>query len=390
MYPPLEGIQVIDVTETQAGSICTQMLAWFGATVHRVEPSTILAMAHGHAAAGSPAPDSVCADGPPTLDQLVQDADILVDTFASGTLERLGLAWESLQALNPRLIHGTVRGGADKSPYGPFLKYEEIAQCVGGAAATTGWEAGPPMLGGVAMAQSGTGMTLLAGVLAALFHRERTGRGQRVNISMQDAVLNLCTHGAPVQPSPEGAQAPAAPPSARRGNASRGDAPGWMLRCRNWKTDPNDYIYVIVDPDRWADLCQVIGKPDWMTDPEFETQAAREPHLFDIYRQIEAWLSDKDKYQAAEALGRVSVPCGPVLTAQEAGRDRTLRNRGSGVDRPEGPGARALAQGCPVRFSAFSSHSPAAVGGRWQAGISVRGPTQGPGPAGDAQRRVVA
>ena len=122
MYPPLEGIQVIDVTETQAGSICTQMLAWFGATVHRVEPSTILAMAHGHAAVDRPAPESACADGTPTLDQLVQDADILVDTFASGTLERLGLAWESLQALNPRLIHGTVRGGADKSAYGPFLK----------------------------------------------------------------------------------------------------------------------------------------------------------------------------------------------------------------------------------------------------------------------------
>ena len=205
---PLNGIKVIDFTGVQAGPACTQLMAWFGADVLKVERVTggdvtrhqlrdipdvdALYFTMLNTNKRSLAINTKTPDGKEVMEKLIRDADVLVENFAPGAMDRMGLSWEHIHELNPRLIFGSVKGFNDDSPWSDLKVYDNVAQCAGGAASTTGFWDGPPTISGAALGDSNTGMHLLIGILTALMAREKTGVGQKVSVSMQDAVLNLC------------------------------------------------------------------------------------------------------------------------------------------------------------------------------------------------------
>ena len=263
-------------------------------------------------------------EGHPVMEQLIRGADVLVENFAPGAMDRMGLSWEHLQELNPRLVYGSIKGFNDDSPWKDLKVYDNVAQAAGGACSTTGFWDGPPTVSGAALGDSNTGMHLAIGILTALLGREKTGLGQRISVSMQDAVLNLCRVKLRDQERlerlgyleeypqyPNGTFTDTVP---RGGNAGGGGQPGWTLKCNGWETDPNAYIYFTLQEQDWGPTCQAIGKPEWADDPAYITAEARQPHIFDIFAEIEKWLADKTKYEAVDIVRKYEVPCGPVLS----------------------------------------------------------------------------
>lgn len=380
MTAPLTGIKVIDFTGVQAGPACTQMLAWFGADVLKVERVTggdvtrhqlrdvpdldALYFTMLNSNKRSLAINTKTPEGLEVMEKLIRDADILVENFAPGAMDRMGLSWEHIHEINPRLIFGSVKGFNDESPWKDLKVYENVAQAAGGAASTTGFWDGPPTVSAAALGDSNTGMHLLIGLLTALLAREKTGVGQKVSVSMQDAVLNLCRVKLRDQERlealgyleeypqyPNGTFGEAVP---RGGNAGGGGQPGWMLKCKGWQDDPNAYIYFTIQEQNWANTCAALGKPEWVDDPAYSTAAARQPHLFDIFADIEAWLADKTKYEAVDILRKYDVPCAPVLSMKEIADDPALRASGTVVEvEQEGRGT-FLTVGSPVKFSDFT------------------------------------
>src|SRR6266567_4040613 len=275
---PLAGIKVIDFTGVQAGPACCQMLAWFGADVVKVERVGVGDVTR-HQLRDIPNLDALyftqlnsnkrslevntrTPEGKAIMEKLIREADVLVENFRPGAMDRMGLSWEHIQELNPRIIFGSVKGFSEGSPYEDISVYDNVAQCVGGGASTTGFWDGPPTVSGAALGDSNTGMHLLIGILAALVGREKSGKGQRVFMSMQEAVLNLCRvklrdqerlervgylSEYPQYPTREdgkyGTFSDAVP---RGGNAGGGGQPGWVLKCKGWETDPNSYIYFTI------------------------------------------------------------------------------------------------------------------------------------------------
>src|SRR2546426_8684917 len=213
--------------------------------------------------------DSKHPKGKAILDRLIKHCDVLVENFAPGTLDRMGLTWEHIHKTNPRMIVASVKGFGP-GPYEDCKVYENVAQCAGGWASPRGCADGPPMVTGAQIGDSGTGLHLALGIVAALYQRSATGRGQKVLAPMQDAVLNLCrvklrdqqrlerTHTMHEYPQyPDGKFGDAVP---RAGNASGGGQPGWILRCKGWESDPNAYIYFITQAAVWPAVCKVIGE----------------------------------------------------------------------------------------------------------------------------------
>ena len=298
--------------------------------------------------------------GRQVLDELIKTCDVLVENFAPGALDRMGITWEHIQKLNPRMIVASVKGfGPGK--YADCKVYENVAQCAGGAASTTGFEDGPPMVTGAQIGDSGTGLHLALGILAALFQRNSTGRGQKVLAPMQDAVLNLCRVKMRDQQRldrlgyleeypqyPHGTFSDVVP---RGGNAGGGGQPGWVLKCKGWETDPNAYIYFTVQGHAWAPICDAIGKPEWKTDPDYMTAKARQPHITDIFATIEGWLADKTKFEAVDILRKFDIPCAPVLTMKELLNDESLRKSGSIVEVPHKERGTYFTVGSPIKFS---------------------------------------
>lgn len=380
MTLPLEGIKVVDFTGVQAGPACTQMLAWLGADVLKIElpgkgdvtrsqlrdipgkDGLYFTMLNSNKK--SLELNTKTPEGKEILTKLLKEADIFVENFAPGALERMGFDWEHLHAINPRLIYGTIKGFPEDSPYSDLKTYEDIAQCAGGAASTTGLIEGTPLMSAAALGDSNTGMHLLIGVLAALLHREKTGEGQKVYMSMQDAVLNLVRvkirdqqrleRNGELTEYPQYPHKPFGDTVPRGENASGSGVPGWMMKCKNWKTDPNDYVYVIFQPGGWKNVCTVIGKPEWITDPKFATPDARIPHLFDVYNAVEAWTISKDKHEVVEIMRKLEIPCGPVLTTKEILHDESLRANGSIVPVEHKERGTYYTVGCPPKFSAFT------------------------------------
>ena len=373
----LEGVRILDFTHVQSGPTCTQLLGWFGADVIKVErPGT------GDATRGQlqDIPDvdslyftmlnhnkrSITIDtknpkGKEVLWRLVGECDVLVENFAPGALDRMGFTWERLHAANPRLILASVKGFGP-GRYQDCKVYENVAQCAGGAASTTGWRDGLPMVSGAQIGDSGTGLHLALGIVTALYHRVSSGEGQRVDCSMQDGVLNLCRVKLRDQqrlargPLPEysqfgeGVEFGEATP--RAGNDSGGGQPGRILKCRGYENDPNAYIYFIPQAAVWGPICDIIGEPDWKTDPGYATPRARLPHLNEIFTRIEAWTMKHDKFEAMEILNRYDIPCGPILSMKEIAEDEALRRTGTivEVDHPtRGP---YLTVGSPIKLSA--------------------------------------
>jgi formyl-CoA transferase len=377
---PLEGIKVIDFTGVQAGPACTQLLAWFGADVLKVERPGVGDVTRNQLR-DEPGLDALyftmlnsnkrsielntkTPEGKEIMEKLIRDADVLVENFAPGAMDRMGFTWEHLQELNPRLIFGSIKGFAEGSPYADLKVYDNVAQCAGGAASTTGFWDGPPTVSGAALGDSNTGMHLAIGILTSLIHREKTGKGQKVSVSMQDAVLNLCRvklrdqerldHLGYLEEYPQYPNGTFTDAVPRGGNAGGGGQPGWVLKCKGWETDPNAYIYFTIQEQNWGPTCRAIGKPEWADDPAYNTAEARQPHIFEIFAEIEKWLAGKTKFEAVDILRKYEIPCGPVLSMKEIENDPFLRSNGSIVEVQQEERGTYLTVGSPIKFSSFT------------------------------------
>jgi formyl-CoA transferase len=376
MTKALEGVRILDFTHVQSGPTCTQLLGFMGADVIKVERP-----GEGDATRGQlrdiPGVDSLYftmlnhnkrsitintkhADGKKVLDDLIRHCDVLVENFAPGAMERMGFSWEHIHDVNPRMIVASVKGFGP-GPYEDCKVYENVAQCAGGSASTTGEVDGMPMVTGAQIGDSGTGLHLALGIVAALYQRTMTGRGQKVLAPMQDAVLNLCrvklrdqqrlerTHTMHEYPQyPDGKFGDAVP---RAGNASGGGQPGAILKCKGWETDPNAYIYFITQAAVWPAICTVIGEPDWIDDEAFQTPQARLLHLKPIFARIEKWTMTKDKFEAMDILNKLDIPCGPILSMKEIAYEPSLRAAGTVVEVDHPARGKYLTVGNPIKMS---------------------------------------
>jgi formyl-CoA transferase len=377
MSTPLDGIKIIDFTHVQAGPACTQLLAWFGADVIKIErpgsgdvtrsqlrdlpDQDALYFTMLNSNKKSLTLDTKTAEGKEVLERLIKESDVLVENFAPGAMDRMGFSWERIQELNPGLILASVKGFSDGHHYEDLKVYENVAQAAGGAASTTGFWDGPPMVSGAALGNSNTGMHLAIGILTALMHREKTGKGQKVSASMQDAVLNLTRVKLRDQQRldkigyleeypqyPHGKFSDVVP---RGGNAGGGGQPGWVLKCKGWEDDPNAYIYFTIQGHAWDPICRAIGKPEWIDDPAYNTAKARQDKIFDIFAYIESWLADKTKFEAVDILRKFDIPCAPVLSMKEIANDESLRKSGSIVEVEHKTRGKYLTVGSPIKFS---------------------------------------
>ncbi|HUA30148.1 MAG TPA: formyl-CoA transferase [Streptosporangiaceae bacterium] len=370
MSKALEGVRILDLTHVQSGSACTQLLAWLGADVIKVEPpgrgdvtrvqlrdlpdvdSLYFAMLNCNKR--SVTLNLKCDEGRRVFSRLVQRSDVLVENFGPGVVDRLGFGWPRLQELNARLIFASIKGSS-AGGYASAKAYEPVAQAMGGAMSTTGFADGPPTVSGAQIGDSGSGVHLVAAILAALYQRARTGRGQRVTVAMQEAVLNLCRvklrdqqrlqHG-PLAEYPGPGRGDEVP---RSGNASGGGNPGSALRCA--PGGPNDYVYVVVQPKSWAPLVRLIGRPELAGDPAWSTPQGRLQDLDAIFAMLEAWTIRHSKFEVMELLMGADVPCGPVLSTKELIEDEALSRCGAVVRVPHPRRGAFKTVGNPLRLS---------------------------------------
>jgi len=379
MSKALEGVKILDMTHVQSGPTCTQLLAWFGADVIKVERPGV-----GDATRGQlqdiPDVDSLyftmlnhnkrgmtlntkSDSGKEIFEKLIKHCDVLVENFAPGAMDRMGFSWERIQELNPRMIYASIKGfGPGK--YEDCKVYENVAQCTGGSASTTGMIGDVPLVTGAQIGDSGTGLHLALGIVTALFHRTHSGVGQRVECAMQDGVLNLCRvklrdqqrldHGPLTEypQYPNGEFGEAAP---RAGNASGGGQPGWIVKCKGWETDPDAYIYVIAQAAAFAGLAKEIGHEDWLEDPEWNTPKARLPKLETMFAEIEKWTMTKTKFDVMDTLNPLNVPCGPILSMKELAAEPSLRETGTVVEVDHPERGKYLSIGNPIKLSASPS-----------------------------------
>ena len=373
MGKALDGVRILDMTHVQSGPTCTQLLAWFGADVIKVELPGRGDITRGQLR-DKPNVDSLyftmlnCNTRSLTLNtktkkgkeifrELIRSCDVLVENFAPGALDRQGFTWEAIQGLNPRIIYASVKGFGP-GPYEDCKVYENVAQCTGGAASTTGFDDGPPLVTGAQIGDSGTGLHLAAGILAALLQREKTGRGQRVTCAMQDSVLNLCrvklrdqqrlTAG-PLHEYPQYPNGKFGEAVPRSGNASGGGQPGSAVRTKGG--GPNDYIYVIIQPVGWAPLMKLCGRPELISDPQWATPEARLPKLDKCFEIIEQWTMTLKKLEVMRRLNEHDVPCGPILDMREIAEERALRETGTVVEVDHPKRGKFLTVGNPIKLS---------------------------------------
>ena len=372
----LTGVRILDFTHVQSGPTCTQLLAWFGADVIKVERPGIGDITRGQLRDVPNADslyftmlnhnkrsitiDSKHPQGKRVLDELIKTCDVLVENFAPGALDRMGLTWDHIHKTNPRMIVASVKGFGP-GPYEDCKVYENIAQCAGGSASTTGFRDGPPLVTGAQIGDSGTGLHLALGIVSALYQRTRTGRGQKVLAAMQDGVLNLCRvklrdqqrlkAGPLKEYSQFGENVPFGEATPRAGNDSGGGQPGWILKCKGWETDPNAYIYFITQAPVWEKICDVIGKPEWKTDPDYATPPARLPRLRHIFNTIEEWTMTKSKFEVMELCNPLDIPVGPILSLKEIAEEPSLRKTGTVVEVDHPTRGKYLTVGNPIKLS---------------------------------------
>src|SRR5579863_1200586 len=376
MGKALDGVRILDFTHVQSGPTCTQLLAWFGADVIKVEragagdvtreqlrdipdvDSLYFTMLNHNKR--SITIDSKNPKGKEILEKLVRHCDVLVENFAPGALDRMGFTWERIHQLNPRMIVASVKGFGP-GPYEDCKVYENVAQCAGGAASTTGFDDGPPLVTGAQIGDSGTGLHLALGIVTALYQRNRTGRGQKVLAAMQDGVLNLCrvklrdqqrlARTGVMQEYPQFPHGKFGDAVPRAANASGGGQPGTIVKCKGWETDPNAYLYFIAQAPVWKAICRVIGREGWITDPDYATPEARLPRLKEIFATVEEWTVTKTKFEAMELLNEHDIPCGPILSMQELAREPSLRKTGTVVEVDHPKRGKYLTVGNPIKMS---------------------------------------
>jgi formyl-CoA transferase len=367
----LEGVRILDMTHVQAGPSCTQILGFLGADVIKIEP-----VGRGDITRGQlrdvPDVDSLyftmlncnkrsltlnlkAPEGKEIFTQLIQNGDVLVENFGPGVLDRLGFSWEKMQELNPGIIYASIKGFGLYGPMSHLKAYESIAQAMGGSMSTTGTEDSMPLCTGAQIGDSGSGIHLVAAILAALYQRTHSGKGQRVEVAMQESVLNLVRvkmrdhqrlqHGplAEYPNTPFGTSVP------RSGNASGGGHPGAALKCK--PGGPNDYIYVVFQPQIWEPLLKMMGRDDLVGDTRYSTPAARLERLDEVYALVEEWSSKYTKFEVMELLNEIDVPCGPIMATEDIIKDEHLRSRQMIVDVPHPTRGSFTTVGCPLKLS---------------------------------------
>ncbi len=367
----LDGVRILDMTHVQSGPSCTQILAWLGADVIKVElpgrgditrqqlrdipdvDSLYFAMLNGNKR--SLTLNTKTPQGKAIFTKLVETCDVLVENFGPGVLDRQGFPWEKIHELNPRMVYASIKGFGP-GQFADAKAYEPVAQAMGGSMSTTGMEDGPPLVTGAQIGDSGTGIHSVAAILAALYQRDvHTGEGQRVMCTMQDSVLNLCRvkmrdqqrlSRGPLREYPNRTFNGVVP---RSGNASGGGHPGSALRCA--PGGPNDYVYLIIQPQVWEPLCREMGRPELITDPKYATPEARVPILDEVFGIIESWTKKYSKYEVLERCNAHDIPCGPVLAMKELLEDEALRTRGmiATIEHPQR--GTYYTVGCPLSLS---------------------------------------
>ena len=359
MSGALSGIRVVDITNNQAGPSRGQMLAWLGADVIKVEEP-----ARGDPARtmlkDRPDADSLFylsfngnkrsltlnlknARAKDVFGTLLKTADVLLENFGPGVLERLGFGYAIVHQLNPRLVYASIKGFGSYGPYSDYKSYEPIAQAMGGAMSVTGFPDSPPTYVWPSIGDSGTGMHCVIGILAALMQRHLTGEGQQVEVSMQDAVVNL------IRVSLRDHQR-LGKPGERTGNQLGAGVPGTTYRCH--PGGANDYVFIFVPQQMWHPLLHAIGRDDLVGDPRYETAEARWQHKDDVNALVEAWTSKRSKHDVMKVLAGAGVPCGACLDTGEVLSDPHLRARDMIVEIEHPVRGRYVTAGNPVKLSA--------------------------------------
>lgn len=344
----LGGIRVIDLTQFESGTSCTLLLAWMGAEVIKVEPRD--KGEQGRYSSTEPGVDSlyflqlnankksVTCDlktepGRALLSRLIEHGDVFVENFAPGVIDKLGFGHKTVSRINPRIVYARIKGFAPDGPYANFLAFDPIAQAAGGALSITGEPDGRPIKPGPNFADSGAGLHCTIGILAALQQRHATGRGQLVEVSMQDAMISFLRIAYAAQ-AMFGTSAP------RTANQSifAGTAPSEVYRCKGG--GPNDFVYVYTTragSKHWHNLLRLMGREDLADDPRFTTPQLRAQHSDAVDALVGQWTKDYDKFEVMRLLGEAGVPASAVFDTMELSSDPHLRRRGTFVtfDHPQ-------------------------------------------------------
>jgi len=348
MSQALEGIRVIDFTHDQAGPSCTQMLAWLGADVIKIENPKGGDRARRLWNSDNPDVDSFfflllnsnkrstvidlkAEEGKEIARRLIKEADVVAENLGPGVMDRLGLGWDAVKELNPRAVYASVKGFGSYGPYSAYKCFEPVAQATSGAMSVTGEAGGQPLVNGANIGDSGTGMHLAMAILAALVQRGRTGKGQLVEVAMQEAVLNL------TRVKFTGTLA-TGEPLRRSGNRSPTGGYSDLIRCAGADGQDggvDDYIYIIVPPDNpemFHAAMDVIGRPELKEDERFKTPGARAKNAAALTEVLESWTGSRNKHDVMKAFAGRGMVCGAVLDTVEVLQDPHLRERGTIVD----------------------------------------------------------
>jgi len=378
----LKGVRILDMSHVQAGPTCSQLLAWMGADVIKFENPA------GDATRGQlrdvPNADSLyftmlncnkrsitvnmkTAEGKQVFVDLLKKCDIIMENFGPGVLDRFGFTWEKIHETNPKIVMGSIKGFGSSGPYADFKAYENVAQAMGGAMSTTGVPDGPPFVTGAQIGDSGTGLHLAIGLLAALRQRDQTGKGQYVEVAMMDGIMNLCrvkfrdhqrlTRGSLSEYSVGTHKGMGAVP--RAGNDSGGGQLGNAVRCK--PGGPNDFLYVVVQEAVWNALAKRIGPevgmPDLATDPKFAKIADRRANQHDMWEIIGEFALKHSKRELMAILNPLDVPCGPVMSTEDLTHDDHVRGREMWVELDHPERGNWYNVGMPIKLS----DSPAVI-----------------------------
>ena len=357
MSKALEGIRVIDMTHNQAGPACTQILAWLGADVIKLEEpgkgdvartnmrdqdSDSLFFLILNANKQSLTLNLKTEEGKELFKKVIEKADVLVENFSPGALDRLGLGYKVLSKINKKLIYATIKGFGTYGPYSEFKSFEPIAQAMGGAMCATGFPENPPTYVWPAIGDSGTGMQMAIGILAALQQRNSSGKGQEVEVSMQDSVANIMRISLRDHQRLGGVQE-------RTGNQLGKNVPGSTYPCA--PGGRNDYIYIFAQQQMWKAFANAIGRPDIIEDSRYATPESRWDNRETLNAIIEGWTRQKTKYEAMRILGDAGVPSGACQDTGEILEDPHLKERDMIIDIDYPSRGKYKTVGCPIKLS---------------------------------------
>ncbi len=370
MDKALSGIRILDITHVQAGPTCSQLMGFLGADVIKVESPA--GDATRKQLRDVPDADSLyftmlnCNKRSITLNlknpqgkeiftKLIEICDVVMENFGPGVLNRLGFSWDKVHEINPRIVMASVKGFGTEGPYASFKAYENVAQAMGGSLSTTGLHDGPPVATGAQIGDSGTGVHLMAGILAALLQRATTGRGQYVECAMMDCVMNLCRvkcrdhqrleHG----PMTEYAIQEFEDFTPRAGNDSGGGQLGNAVQCK--PGGPNDYLYVVVQEQVWNAIANLIGGEALVNDERFDNIAARRKNQGEMWRLLTDFASNHTKRELMAILNEIDVPCGPIMSTMDLANDEHVKLREMYVELDHPERGKWYNLGCPIKLS---------------------------------------